>query len=102
MGHVLSASDDTTVCHWSVDIFLRTTSTAHHFPFNRDIQQYQKGSPNVSALRTYRGHTAVVEVGRTEVLNVNHWLTPGLQDVDWHASNDWMFASVADDRKLMV
>jgi len=40
-GHLLSASDDTTICHW-------------------DIQSYSKQSKYIDPLRIYRGHTAVV------------------------------------------
>ncbi|CAO1620760.1 unnamed protein product [Jaminaea pallidilutea] len=41
-GHILAASEDTTVCHW-------------------DINTYKKGEVNISPLATYRGHSAVVE-----------------------------------------
>lgn len=44
-GHVLSASDDTTVCHW-------------------DVGGYQKGKQTMDPLKVYRGHSAVVEVSR--------------------------------------
>jgi hypothetical protein len=52
-------------------------------------------------LRLYRGHSAVVEVrsvnsGRYSILSFIQ------QDVDWHASNENMFASVGDDKKLMM
>lgn len=42
-GHVLSASDDTTVCHW-------------------DVGGYQKGKQTMDPVKVYRGHSAVVEV----------------------------------------
>ncbi|KAN0064497.1 Histone acetyltransferase type B subunit 2 [Thecaphora frezii] len=42
MGHILAASEDTTVCHW-------------------DINAYKKGDNTLSPLQTYRGHTAIVE-----------------------------------------
>lgn len=41
-GHILSASEDTTVCHW-------------------DIQQYSKQNTVLEPLATYKAHTAVVE-----------------------------------------
>ncbi|WVW86975.1 histone acetyltransferase type B subunit 2 [Kwoniella bestiolae CBS 10118] len=64
-GHILSASEDTTVAHW-------------------DIQGYQKKDPVLQPLRVYKGHSACVG------------------DVDWHPKNDYMFASVGDDRKIML
>lgn len=41
-GHILAASEDTTVCHW-------------------DINTYKKGENTLSPVNTYRGHTAFVE-----------------------------------------
>jgi histone-binding protein RBBP4 len=64
-GHILSASEDTTVAHW-------------------DVQQYKKSAASLEPLRKYTGHSAYVG------------------DVDWHAEYDYMFASVGDDRKLMM
>lgn len=34
----------------------------HETRLYRDVQSYQKGAHNLDPLRTYRGHTAVVEV----------------------------------------
>ncbi|KAK9900831.1 WD40 repeat-like protein [Cystobasidium minutum MCA 4210] len=64
-GHLLSASEDTTVCHW-------------------DIKGYTKANSVLEPLRVYRGHTAVVE------------------DVAWKPDVDNIFASVGDDRQLML
>lgn len=41
-GHILAASEDTTVCHW-------------------DVNSYKKGERTIHPLQTYRGHTAFVE-----------------------------------------
>ncbi|CED83414.1 nucleosome remodeling subunit caf1 nurf55 msi1 [Phaffia rhodozyma] len=41
-GHVLSASEDTTVCHW-------------------DINGYSKTNNSLDPIRVYRGHTSIVE-----------------------------------------
>lgn len=64
-GHILSASEDTTVAHW-------------------DIMQYTKSNTVMEPLTLYKGHTAVVE------------------DVSWHYTNPDMFASVGDDRQLIL
>ena len=42
-GHILAASEDQTVCEW-------------------DVNQYKKSDNVLEPLKTYRGHTAVVEV----------------------------------------
>ncbi|ORX91076.1 WD40 repeat-like protein [Basidiobolus meristosporus CBS 931.73] len=63
-GHVLSASEDTTVCQWDIS-----------------------GNPEartLDPLRVYYGHTAIVE------------------DVAWHTLHDSIFASVGDDKKLLI
>lgn len=52
--------------------------------YRRDISAYTKSKATMDPYRIYRGHSAVVE------------------DVDWHAENDYMFASVGDDKKLMM
>ncbi|KAK4048583.1 Histone acetyltransferase type B subunit 2 [Microbotryomycetes sp. JL221] len=41
-GHLLSASEDTTVCHW-------------------DVNAYTKGESSIEPLTVYKGHTAIVE-----------------------------------------
>ncbi|RPD82156.1 histone acetyltransferase type B subunit 2 [Lentinus tigrinus ALCF2SS1-7] len=64
-GHVLGASEDTTVCHW-------------------DINSYSKANNTIEPTTVFRGHTSVVG------------------DVDWHATEDYSFASVGDDKKLMI
>jgi len=64
-GHLLSASEDQTVCHW-------------------DINAYAKGNAQLDPLAVYRGHTSIVE------------------DVAWHCSQDNIFASVGDDKQLLV
>lgn len=64
-GHLLSASEDTTVCHW-------------------DIGAYQKDTKSLDPLTTYRGHSAIVE------------------DVAWHNHHEHLFASVGDDRQMLL
>lgn len=64
-GHLLSASEDTTVCHW-------------------DVQAYTKGDNSMEPLNIYKGHTAIVE------------------DVAWHCLQENIFASVGDDRQLLM
>ncbi|KAM5536021.1 hypothetical protein V8D89_010279 [Ganoderma adspersum] len=64
-GHVLGASEDTTVCHW-------------------DINSYSKAKNTIEPTTVFKGHTSVVG------------------DVDWHATEDFTFASVGDDKKLLL
>ncbi|KAI0361077.1 histone acetyltransferase type B subunit 2 [Trametes cingulata] len=64
-GHVLGASEDTTVCHW-------------------DINSYSKSKAAIEPTNVFKGHTSVVG------------------DVDWHATEDYTFASVGDDKMLML
>ncbi|KAI0718924.1 histone acetyltransferase type B subunit 2 [Cerioporus squamosus] len=64
-GHVLGASEDTTVCHW-------------------DINSYSKANNTIEPTTVFRGHSSVVG------------------DVDWHATEDYTFASVGDDKQLMI
>ncbi|KAI0375504.1 histone acetyltransferase type B subunit 2 [Pilatotrama ljubarskyi] len=64
-GHVLGASEDTTVCHW-------------------DINSYSKSKAVIEPTNVFKGHTSVVG------------------DVDWHATEDYTFASVGDDKMLML
>ncbi|WFD31378.1 Histone acetyltransferase type B subunit 2 [Malassezia sp. CBS 17886] len=49
-----------------------------------DISAYQKDSRTLDPLHTYRGHTAVVE------------------DVAWHNHLETLFASVGDDRQMLL
>ncbi|PWN51229.1 putative chromatin assembly factor 1 subunit C [Violaceomyces palustris] len=64
-GHVLAASEDTTVCHW-------------------DINGYNKSTKTLEPLKTYRGHSAIVE------------------DVAWHNHHESLFGSVGDDRQMLI
>ena len=61
-GNLLSGSDDSLVCLWDI------TSSGN----------------DVDALRTFKGHTSVVE------------------DVDFHKMHEHMFGSVGDDSKLLI
>lgn len=49
-----------------------------------DINGYSKANNSLDPINTYRGHTSIVE------------------DVDWHNELDYLFASVGDDRQLMM
>jgi histone-binding protein RBBP4 len=51
---------------------------------HRDINNYSKTDNCLDPINTYRGHTSIVE------------------DVAWHNESEWMFASVGDDRQLMI
>jgi histone-binding protein RBBP4 len=51
---------------------------------NRDVNAYKKDAAGLQPLAKYTGHSAYVG------------------DVDWHPEHDYMFASVGDDRKLMM
>ncbi|KAJ2588062.1 Histone acetyltransferase type B subunit 2 [Coemansia sp. RSA 1722] len=64
-GHLLSASEDTTVCLW-------------------DIKGVTKDERRLEPLSVFRGHTAIVE------------------DVAWHSMHQDIFASVGDDRRLLI
>ncbi|KAJ2994112.1 Histone-binding protein rbbp4 [Globomyces sp. JEL0801] len=64
-GHLLTASEDTTICAW-------------------DISGYVKDKNTMEPSRVYRAHTAWVE------------------DVAWSPLISPLFASVGDDRKLMI
>lgn len=64
-GHLISTSDDETICHW-------------------DITGYTKSNSKLDPLNKFTGHTGVVE------------------DASWHATQSDIFASVGDDRHLML
>ncbi|KAG8876697.1 Histone acetyltransferase type B subunit 2 [Tulasnella sp. 331] len=49
-----------------------------------DVNMYQKGHPAIEPLNTYRGHNAVVG------------------DISWNAYRENVFASVGDDKQLMI
>jgi histone-binding protein RBBP4 len=91
-GHILAASEDQTVCEW-------------------DVNQYKKSDNVLEPLKTYRGHTAVVEVRFREQRQAKARKRaqadvppppPGAQDVAWHASHESLFASVGDDKLLLL
>lgn len=90
---MLSASEDTTVCHWCVfapsPASPRSARTspdpAPRSPFSyRDVRGYTKGNSSMDPLNVYRGHSAIVE------------------DVAWHNLQEDVFASVGDDRMLLL
>jgi histone-binding protein RBBP4 len=65
------------------------------------VQGYSKSSSVLEPLAIYRSHTAVVEVRLTGDIGYR-FLTVLIQDVAWHATNANVFASVGDDRMLML
>jgi histone-binding protein RBBP4 len=69
-GHLLSGSEDGTVCLWDIQAGASTST--------------EKAGRQVQALSTFRGHEDVVE------------------DVDWHAKDPHMMASVSDDRSIRI
>lgn len=72
-GHIISGSEDKKICYW-------------------DITAYSKENNSLEAVRTFNGHSAVVNVH----------LVSNRQDVNWHPLHDRLFASVGDDKKLMM
>ena len=48
----------------------------------------------------YKGHTSVVGVGDMVLIDDTNLIS--LQDVDWHAHKEDVFASVGDDKMLML
>ena len=60
-GHILSASEDTTVCHWC-DPFFRLKFPVSYRPY-RDVNAYSKANSIMEPLAVYKGHTAIVEAG---------------------------------------
>lgn len=59
-GHVLGASEDTTVCHWYV---YRACSTVAAHPSTRDVNSYTKEKSSIEPTNVFRGHTSIVGVG---------------------------------------
>jgi len=49
-----------------------------------DINSYTKGNPVIEPYRVYKGHSSIVS------------------DVSWHSSNGHLFASVSDDKQLLI
>jgi len=90
-GHVISASEDTTICHWwvlesksdkgmifSVFNFIETFTIFYEQQY-RDIQGYDKTTRVMDPLHIYRGHTAVVEVWISLIYYIFMWfdVVPG-------------------------
>ena len=63
-----------------VQSLLLTLQTLWH----RDVRGYTKGNASLDPLNVYKGHTSIVE------------------DVAWHNLNEDVFASVGDDRMLLL
>jgi histone-binding protein RBBP4 len=89
-GHLLSASDDHTICLW-------------------DINATPKENRVVDAKAVFTGHTAVVEVlilllALLSFLRrcIHIFFLFNVQDVAWHLLHESLFGSVADDQKLMI
>jgi len=74
-GHLLSGGDDQTVCLWDVSKGLSASSGA---------SSGTSSGNSIDPLAVFKGHTATVE------------------DVDWHAKDPNLFASVSDDRSIRL
>lgn len=83
-GHILSASDDQTICLWNI---LKGATDGKY----------------LDPLSVYSGHQSVVEV-TAELRMREHMLAYFClsQDVAWHLFHDTLFGSVGDDCKLMM
>jgi hypothetical protein len=79
----------------------------------RDVAAVAKEQNVLQAKSIYRGHSAVVEVGRRAACGrMGPWLTTvrggggadgeHVQDVAWHSLHDSLFASVGDDHRLLM
>ena len=97
-GHVLGASEDTTVCHWYV---YRACSIIAADPFTRDVNSYTKEKSSIEPTNVFRGHTSIVGVGLIVFVSCAHSQVFS-QDVDWHCSKENIFGSVGDDKMLLM
>lgn len=77
-SHLLASSSDSIICHWYA------LSQLLHDNKSRDVEGMTKESRTLDPFRSYTGHTAWVE------------------DVQWHPMHDTLFASVGDDKQLMM
>ena len=68
----------------------------------RDINSYTKEKTTIEPTTVFRGHTSVVGVRRAIRCSVNARSDHLGQDVDWNSSQDYTFASVGDDKMLMM
>ena len=67
----------------------------------RDVNAYSKGNSSIEPLDVFDDHSAVVGVGSASLVLVSV-ANASTQDVDWHASNENVFASVGDDKMLKM
>lgn len=67
---------------------------------SRDVNSYTKTKNTIEPTAVFKGHTSVVGV------SAQKWLTVAsltvFQDVDWHPMKENVFASVGDDKMLML
>ena len=81
----------------------------------RDINSYTKGNPVIEPYRVYKGHSSIVSVEQHKSryivdtplipfgkLAAHQILRVDPQDVSWHSSNGHLFASVSDDKQLLM
>ena len=68
----------------------------------RDINSYTKEKTTIEPTTVFRGHTSVVGVRRSIHRSANARSDHLEQDVDWNSSQDYTFASVGDDKMLMM
>lgn len=60
-GHLLSSSEDTTVCYWCVCLF-DLLEVIELMPF-RDIQAFATEGPSLNPISVFKGHDTCVNVG---------------------------------------
>ena len=68
--------------------------------FSRDVNAYTKTKNTIEPTTIFKGHTSVVGVSTHEWLIVA--LLTAFKDVDWHPMKENVFASVGDDKMLML
>ena len=84
-GHLLSASDDHTICLWDINATPKENKIIDAKTiFTGKMRTQTNSTDRVSNPLPSSGHTAVVE------------------DVAWHLLHESLFGSVADDQKLMI
>jgi len=87
-----------TVCLWYVSLgaFVQTRLIL----LGRDINSYARSSVSIEPINVFRGHNSVVGV---RLMCSSHFrCSYNPQDVDWHSTQENLFASVGDDKMLML
>ena len=68
----------------------------------RDINSYTKEKTTIEPTSVFRGHTSVVGVSLPLFMHTLASFSLFTQDVDWNSAQDYAFASVGDDKMLML